>query len=682
MLTARGSWFLIGVATVAAVAVLGRNEVLGVTALTLLLWFGAAWVSFAFRAHVVCRRLHVQRRIENERGPVTAVWAGGTIFVRTRLSLSGTGRIPFIIAVDRLPFGAELANGANEKADAIDQGNPLRLKYTLRCRLLGRIRLDGVGIRVADLCGFFYHAGFVPAVNVLRVLPPLVDAEGHAASVKRHNLLPPPGVHRFRRPGSGSELLDLRDYRPGDPPKTIAWKVSARRDRLITKEFESEVPIRCTLFVDASNSVRVGATGANALASLVRIAATVAQASTASRDLLGLCLFDQEIRRYIRPARGPRHLVQLLNALTDAAALRPTTGAVDVADLLPTAYSLAQEVYPHLLESDVNAMPAWVAALWPVPTYPRKRPSSRRGRIGRWVRAIVALVVSIALLYFIDRHLVPVFLIPWVAIISVLAGVALLAAMIGWVIAGATAVSWVVATISRGLGLLASMARGLRQILSPRSQRRARWRKQLAAVLSLRYGLAPGGLALLMEDDERFALLAQRFLAEHHVPYELPFYDAAGRYLFAVPEKVNVLSTALLRAAGRGHDNELFVLLADLLELTEQLDPLLRAVKIALARHHRVMIVCPWPPGLPLPRRSDRAAEDGAVTAVVVEANAKTSLRDRLRQHTINRFHGSFHRLRCIFARVGVPVLCADAEDPAQLILDRLDRLRGVGGKR
>src|SRR5205807_372769 len=87
--------------------------------------------------------------------------------------------------------------------------------------------------------------------------PALVDAEGKTATSKRHNLLPPPGINRLLRPGTGSELMDLRDYLPGDPPRTIAWKVSARRDRLITKEFESEVPVRCTLFLDTSNSVRV-----------------------------------------------------------------------------------------------------------------------------------------------------------------------------------------------------------------------------------------------------------------------------------------------------------------------------------------------------------------------------------------------------------------------------------------
>src|SRR5262249_56910549 len=133
------------------------------------------------------------------------------------------------------------------------------------------------------------------------------------------NRLLPPGIHRRRRPGSGSELLDLRDYLPGDPPKTIAWKVSARRDRLITKEYESEVPVRCTLFIDTSDSVRLGPPGQNALAHLVDLAATVAQADVEAHDWTGLCLFDEtHVTTYLRPARGAGHLLQLLNVLADA----------------------------------------------------------------------------------------------------------------------------------------------------------------------------------------------------------------------------------------------------------------------------------------------------------------------------------------------------------------------------
>ena len=100
----------------------------------------------------------------------------------------------------------------------------------------------------------------------------------------------------------------------------IAWKASARRDRLMTKEFESEVPVRCTLFVDVSSSVRLGKVGENVLARLVEIAAGVVQASAAVKDLTGICLFDEhKVHKLIRPGRGSRHMQTVRRALTDVA---------------------------------------------------------------------------------------------------------------------------------------------------------------------------------------------------------------------------------------------------------------------------------------------------------------------------------------------------------------------------
>ena len=65
-----------------------------------------------------------------------------------------------------------------------------------------------------------------------------------------------------------------------------------------------------------------------------------------------------------------------------------------------------------------------------------------------------------------------------------------------------------------------------------------------------------------------------------------------------------MLAATLLRSVGKGHDNELFVLLVDLIELSDRLEPLLRAVRVALARHHQVIVVCPWPLALIMPRKT------------------------------------------------------------------------------
>ncbi len=490
------------------------------------------------------------------------------------------------------------------------------------------------------------------------MLPVLADAGGRPAAHKRHNLLPPPGIHRLRRPGSGGELLDLRDYLPGDPPKTIAWKVSARRDRLVTKEFESEVPIRCTLFVDTSNSVRVGSRGQNALARLVEIAAAVAQANSGSRDLTGLCLFDDRQVSLVRPARTPRHLVEVLHRLTDAAGLAPTTGQAQVADLLPMAYALAREVYPDLLRQEINHFPFWLPWWSPRPAWTLRRPTFAQ-RLAAWLPLWVALLLVVGcgggflagwwILTELDH-----FSLAW--------GLLPLGMLAGWLI------------------VLRLMARGSAFFPWPRRQRR--WRKKLAAVLSVRHGLAPGGLGVLLEDDELMALHLQRFLAEHHVPYTLPFHDERGSYLFATPEKVDVLTRALLQAVGKGRDNELFVVLADLIELPDRLEPLVRAVRVARARHHQVLIVCPWPPGLALPGAAE--GEMGQEPAGENETGviAGSPLRALLRRSTAERFQQGFANLGRTFARLGVPVVCAANEDSVRLILERMDRLRLAGRRR
>jgi hypothetical protein len=434
---------------------------------------------------------------------------------------------------------------------------------------------------------------------------------------------------------------------------------------LISKEFESDVPVRCTLFLDTSNSVRVGPPGENTLARLVEIATNVAQANSGARDLTGLCLFDETKATPIRPARGSRHLAGLLNRLTDAAGLAPSTGQASIETLLPLAYSFAREAYPELLRPEVNRFPWWLPWVFPQPLYSRSRK--------RWVD------------YLEYGHRFY-----WLAFAAIV-GYCMYLLVTGQI---QTAIFLFLSSLVITLGYLVFVD------YTFKGQRPARWRKRMAAILSVQYGLAPGGLSVLMEDDVQFSLYLQRFLADHHVPYSLPLYDETGQYLFAAPEKIQVLSRALLGAVGRGRDNELFVLLVDLLELPDQLGPLLRAVKAALARHHQVLVICPWPAGVEASaRKGDGARGREGYTATASHANAKNRRRRAtsgssppralapshlrytvlLHRLTTERFQRSFRRLQRAFARLGVPVILARDSEPARLVIDRMERLRPLG---
>src|SRR5262245_10962406 len=341
-MTGRGWWTLFCVLITLTLGLLASWPMLTVIAITLLLWLGWEWLFFFIRVRSLMSQLHVEREVRDERGPVMTLWAGRSFTVRAALHIKGIGRLPFAAVADPVPFGAVHEQGKTTADGELRRGEPIEVEYRIHCPQAGLARFEGLRVEVSDLHGLFAFVMFVRNPIVLRILPRVLVPRIGGSMKKRTNQLPPPGHHHLRQPGSGSELLDLRDYIPGDPPRTIAWKVSARRDRLVTREYENEVPIRCTLFLDTSSSVRVpspnldrepaGARGRDVkptlgtyrpLDQLVEIAAGAIRASVGMRDLTGLCLFDEQRMRIVPGKRTSRHVNELMQHLGEAAGLGP-----------------------------------------------------------------------------------------------------------------------------------------------------------------------------------------------------------------------------------------------------------------------------------------------------------------------------------------------------------------------
>src|SRR5687767_15946189 len=63
------------------------------------------------------------------------------------------------------------------------------------------------------------------------------------------------GLHRSPFHGYSAEFSQYRHYRPGDDLKYIDWKLSARTDRLYTKQFRETTNLVCQIALDASASM-------------------------------------------------------------------------------------------------------------------------------------------------------------------------------------------------------------------------------------------------------------------------------------------------------------------------------------------------------------------------------------------------------------------------------------------
>src|SRR5579872_3482501 len=67
------------------------------------------------------------------------------------------------------------------------------------------------------------------------------------------------GLHHSPYLGLSVDFAEHRAYMPGDDIRRIDWRLWARTDRFYVKEFEADTNTNFTVIVDASPSMRYGA---------------------------------------------------------------------------------------------------------------------------------------------------------------------------------------------------------------------------------------------------------------------------------------------------------------------------------------------------------------------------------------------------------------------------------------
>ena len=64
------------------------------------------------------------------------------------------------------------------------------------------------------------------------------------------------GLHRSPKRGFSAEFAESRQYRPGDDPRYLDWRMFGRTDRYYVKQFQEETNLRAEIVVDASASMQ------------------------------------------------------------------------------------------------------------------------------------------------------------------------------------------------------------------------------------------------------------------------------------------------------------------------------------------------------------------------------------------------------------------------------------------
>ncbi|MEM9691151.1 MAG: DUF58 domain-containing protein [Myxococcota bacterium] len=221
----------------------------------------------------------------------------------------------------------------------------VQLVVSVRARRVGYHGIYGLALEVRGAPGLFevpltfanpYGIEVRPKALVSGLLSPRGGRSRTRATAGR------PGRQR----GDGYELHELREHVPGDSFRRIAWRASARRNKLVVKEFEQEERDVVTVVLDASVELWAGEMGRAPLDRAIETAAGIVRQHVEQGDLVGLRIVGGRELAAIPPDEGRAHMARVSAAFMDR------TGVLDFDRCAWDTDDIAAQVAEHLRPLD------------------------------------------------------------------------------------------------------------------------------------------------------------------------------------------------------------------------------------------------------------------------------------------------------------------------------------------
>jgi uncharacterized protein (DUF58 family) len=276
------------------------------------------WVAFTYDAILIVTavfdawnsKLSTRVRVERHFGGRFAV--GAETEVRVEVA-NYTPREVVLIVKDEYPPQMKLT-GAREARINVEAQSTAALIYSLTPPKRGRFEFGFVAVR--------YLTGWRLAWRETRGAEPVAVKVYPNMRRAREVELKALGTRSFvaaRRKsqwrGEGREFESLRDYVRGDEMRHISWTATARRGKLVTRQYQMERDQTILIMLDAGRLMTARIENETKLDSAVHAALALMSAAARAGDNAGLLVFGRRIKAYLPPKRGSEHLDAALEAL-------------------------------------------------------------------------------------------------------------------------------------------------------------------------------------------------------------------------------------------------------------------------------------------------------------------------------------------------------------------------------
>jgi uncharacterized protein (DUF58 family) len=212
--------------------------------------------------------------------------------------------LPPALSADRAPIDLRFAAAGDR---------PIVVPVEARAR--GRHSLGDSALRLTTPLGMLARFVRVPLDDEVLIVPSLTHVR-HLRLLAMQHRLTDAGIRALRLRGEGQAFVGLREYAPGDDPRFVDWKATARHQRLITREHTIERSQTVMILVDCGRVMTQLAGTFSRLEHVLSAAIVLTDVAATSGDQVGLLAFDDELRAFVPAQRGRAALRNVRSALS------------------------------------------------------------------------------------------------------------------------------------------------------------------------------------------------------------------------------------------------------------------------------------------------------------------------------------------------------------------------------
>lgn len=222
---------------------------------------------------------------------------------------------PFPIRVeviDEIPFVFQRRDVSFEAY--IPQAEAKTIRYSLRPTHRGVYGFGRVRVFVASPIGLLRRRFTCCEAHDVKVYPSFLMLHQYELLAISNNLTEM-GIKRIRRVGHHTDFEQIKDYVAGDDFRTINWKASARRSKLMVNVYQDERSQQIYNVIDKGRVMQQAFRGMTLLDYSINASLVLSYVAMYKEDRAGLATFSNDFDTFVPASRRPGHMQTLLETL-------------------------------------------------------------------------------------------------------------------------------------------------------------------------------------------------------------------------------------------------------------------------------------------------------------------------------------------------------------------------------